>query len=195
MYPWNNLSTLLLIAGTKILESALDELSEEAVTELVSSQGQKKAGALLLGIYQSLEKLHASSTTLRDVLVQWVQIIRKMPEHKLRYAPDEAQDQLLTAITGVENALSELAGYVQETGIVAIRFQSSSRYTNELLEGRLMEILEPAQYQVDLTALDAGRALFIARLKHLITLEDANIKRIENVGSRIVDILKEDFGY
>jgi len=189
MYPWNNLTTLLLAAGTEVLESALDDLSQEAVTELVTNQGHDKARELLTGIFHTLETLHSSSVALRDSLRQWVKVTQQMADHQLKYAPKPAQDDLFRAITDVDNALSELAGLAEQTGVVALRFRSSARYTRELIEGRLMEILEPQQYQVDTSVPNSARALFIARLKHLITLEDANIQRIEEVGSQVVTIL------
>jgi hypothetical protein len=194
MYPWNNLTTLLLAAGTKILESALDELSLEAVADLVAKQGPEKACELLLGIYHALEKLYASSTMLREALVQWVQVTQQMADHQLKYAPQWAQDQLLAGITAVEQALTDLTRYVELTGVLAVRFRGSSRYSRELIEGRLMEILEPQQYHLDAGAPRAARSLFIARLKHLITLEDANIQRIEEVGGQLAAILKNEFG-
>jgi hypothetical protein len=195
MYPWNNLSTLLLTAGSKVMETALDDLSQEAVAEVVTNQGYDKASELLLGIYHALEKLHSSATALRDALGQWVKIIQKMADHQLKYAPKEAQDQLLAAIDHVEEALSELIGYIGQTDVLAVRFRSSSRYSKELIEGRLMGLLEPEQYNVEAGAPHAARILFVARLNHLISLADGNIQRIEEVGGQVATILRDEFGF
>src|SRR5438067_1635715 len=129
MYPWNNLSTLLLTAGTKILESALDDLSQEAVAQLVATQGPEKTCELLLGIYHGLQNLQSSPTALRESLDQWIQVTQKMAEHQLKYAPQWAQDQLLAAVTNVEAALVGLTEYVEQTGVLAVRFRSASRYS------------------------------------------------------------------
>ena len=57
-----------------------------------------------------------------------------------------------------------------------------------------MTILEPQQYNIVPGDSHAARALFMARLKHLISLENANIQRIEEVGTQLGDMLRNDFG-
>ncbi len=189
MYPWNNLSTLLLTAGTKALESTLDQLSEETLAQLADQYGSAKVNELVLGIYQALEKLYSSSTAFRDVLMQWVQVIPKMADHQLAYAPKSAQEQLFAAIVGVEEALCALVESVQQTGVLSLRFRGTSQYSRERLEGRLMDILAPAQYHIEMTSPQAARTLYVTRLNHIVALEETNIQRMEEIGRRLAEIL------
>jgi hypothetical protein len=193
MYPWNNLTTLLLAAGTIVLRSALDRLSDEAIPELVKSRGPKEACDLLLGVYHALEDLYSKSVAFRDALSQWPQFVQKMAELQLKYVPRAAQDQLLEGINGVDRALSGLADHAERARVLRVLYPSASGYARERLEGQLMETLEPQQYQADSANALNARSLFIARVKHLLALEDTNIQRIQELGDQLGDILRSDF--